>query len=157
MGHPDRSVVILSTTLSSVYRFSFCGPVLVDLDPFRLETSPKAATGANTKHLHEENSTSYRRGCVNTTALQCDLTSFNISVYGIYRAKVQALLGAETSDWVESNQTTLDKDSESVFTPRPEKSSLTSVYDLKQKDGWCTLLSLSNNQISLVIAISFTL
>ncbi|MEQ2205073.1 hypothetical protein XENOCAPTIV_024604, partial [Xenoophorus captivus] len=56
--------------------------------------------------------TSYRRGCVNTTALQCDLTSFNISVYGIYRAKVQALLGAETSDWVESNQTTLDKDTQ---------------------------------------------
>ncbi|MEQ2205074.1 hypothetical protein XENOCAPTIV_024605 [Xenoophorus captivus] len=56
MGHPDRSVVILSTTLSSVYRFSFCGPVLVDLDPFRLETFPIAAAGANTKHLHEENS-----------------------------------------------------------------------------------------------------
>ncbi|MEQ2255611.1 hypothetical protein ILYODFUR_015596, partial [Ilyodon furcidens] len=63
-------------------------------------------------HPDRSSATSYRRGCVNTTALQCDLTSFNISVYGIYRGKVQALLGAETSDWVESNQTTLDKDTQ---------------------------------------------
>uniref|UniRef100_A0A3Q2TTV6 Interleukin-10 receptor subunit beta-like n=1 Tax=Fundulus heteroclitus TaxID=8078 RepID=A0A3Q2TTV6_FUNHE len=52
----------------------------------------------------------FREGCVNISALQCDLIPFNISPYGRYRGRVRAVLGAEASAWVESNNITLDKD-----------------------------------------------
>ncbi|KAM4731518.1 interleukin-10 receptor subunit beta-like [Anableps anableps] len=54
--------------------------------------------------------TSYIPGCVNITTLHCDLTTFRISPYGIYRGRVRVLLGAEASAWVESKNNTLDKE-----------------------------------------------
>ncbi|XP_029314993.1 interleukin-10 receptor subunit beta-like [Cottoperca gobio] len=54
----------------------------------------------------------YRVGCVNISTLECDFTCLNISIfqYGKYTGRVRAQSGSETSVWVESNQTTLDKD-----------------------------------------------
>lgn len=77
-----------------------------------LVSSPKCAAIYCLLHLRSS-ATPYRRGCVNITTLQCDLTFFNISAYGRYLGRVRALLGAEASPWVESNFTTLDKESES--------------------------------------------
>ncbi|XP_071755167.1 interleukin-10 receptor subunit beta-like [Centroberyx gerrardi] len=51
----------------------------------------------------------YRVGCLNTSALRCDLTSLDINLYGTYTARVRAELGAESSVWVESPQIILDK------------------------------------------------
>ncbi|XP_069544456.1 interleukin-10 receptor subunit beta-like [Brachyistius frenatus] len=55
--------------------------------------------------------TEYRPGCMNTSGLQCDFTSFNVTVYGRYSGRVRAQLGAKSSSWVQSNEITLDKDS----------------------------------------------
>ncbi|XP_070832242.1 interleukin-10 receptor subunit beta-like [Chaetodon trifascialis] len=54
----------------------------------------------------------YRVGCVNTPYLKCDFTSLNISIteYGKYTCRVRAQVGANSSDWVESKQITLDRD-----------------------------------------------
>ncbi|XP_015247159.1 PREDICTED: interleukin-10 receptor subunit beta-like [Cyprinodon variegatus] len=52
----------------------------------------------------------YTQGCENIATHLCNLTSFEYSVYGSYKGQVRAMLGAETSDWVESNWITLDKD-----------------------------------------------
>ncbi|XP_013881259.1 interleukin-10 receptor subunit beta [Austrofundulus limnaeus] len=52
----------------------------------------------------------YREGCVNISVPQCDLTSFKTSVYGTYIGRVRALLGSESSAWVDSNHIMPDKD-----------------------------------------------
>ncbi|XP_070694070.1 interleukin-10 receptor subunit beta-like [Pempheris klunzingeri] len=54
----------------------------------------------------------YRAGCVNISHLECDFSRLNTSIsqYGKYSGRVRAQLGAESSDWVESNQINLDKD-----------------------------------------------
>lgn len=54
--------------------------------------------------------TSYKVGCVNISQLECDFTNLSISMYGKYTGRVRAQLGAESSNWVESNQITVDKD-----------------------------------------------
>ncbi|XP_047227058.1 interleukin-10 receptor subunit beta-like [Girardinichthys multiradiatus] len=110
--------ILTFSTLNGVVSGDLRRPTNVQLSSRNLnlmltwEPPAGAPSGLVYSTQYTSSATSYRRGCVNTTALQCDLTSFNISVYGIYRGKVQALLGAETSDWVESNQTTLDKDTQ---------------------------------------------
>ncbi|XP_017297555.1 interleukin-10 receptor subunit beta [Kryptolebias marmoratus] len=70
----------------------------------------------------------YRKGCVNISAPECDLTSFNITEYGNYTGRVQVLLGAESSLWVESNHITPDKDT--VIGP-PEVSVLSNGQTLE--------------------------
>ncbi|XP_072253714.1 interleukin-10 receptor subunit beta-like [Leuresthes tenuis] len=52
----------------------------------------------------------YFPGCLNTSALQCDLPTRDISQYGTYTGQVRAQLGAESSPWAESNKITLDTD-----------------------------------------------
>lgn len=61
----------------------------------------------------------YREGCVNVSILECDLTSFGISVYGNYVGRVRVLLGSESSAWVESNHIMPDKDSKPVHLVHP--------------------------------------
>ncbi|CAN9498052.1 unnamed protein product [Ophioblennius macclurei] len=53
---------------------------------------------------------SYRTACMNISALECDLTHHQLSAFGEYTGRVQARRRAESSDWVESNPITLDKD-----------------------------------------------
>ncbi|XP_040913718.1 interleukin-10 receptor subunit beta-like isoform X2 [Toxotes jaculatrix] len=60
--------------------------------------------------------TNYIEGCVNISTLECDFTRLSTSVhpsiieYGKYTGRVRAQLGSESSDWVESDHITLDKD-----------------------------------------------
>ncbi|XP_029968542.1 interleukin-10 receptor subunit beta-like isoform X2 [Salarias fasciatus] len=53
---------------------------------------------------------SYKTGCLNISALECDFTPLHLSVYGRYMGRVQAVRGAESSAWVESSPLTLDRD-----------------------------------------------
>ncbi|XP_023806799.1 interleukin-10 receptor subunit beta [Oryzias latipes] len=48
-------------------------------------------------------------GCVNTSALQCDLTHLVVSIYGRYTGRVKAQLGAQSSAWASSDDFLLDK------------------------------------------------
>ncbi|XP_023192031.1 interleukin-10 receptor subunit beta-like [Xiphophorus maculatus] len=57
----------------------------------------------------------HKPGCVNITTFQCELSNFGISLYGTYSGKVRALLGEETSAWVESKNITLD--TETLISP----------------------------------------
>ncbi|XP_034042721.1 interleukin-10 receptor subunit beta-like isoform X2 [Thalassophryne amazonica] len=52
----------------------------------------------------------YEDGCVNISALRCDFTDLNIplSEYGKYTGRVRVQSATEHSDWVESNQITMD-------------------------------------------------
>uniref|UniRef100_A0A3B3HTJ5 Fibronectin type-III domain-containing protein n=1 Tax=Oryzias latipes TaxID=8090 RepID=A0A3B3HTJ5_ORYLA len=47
--------------------------------------------------------------CVNTSALQCDLTHLVVSIYGRYTGRVKAQLGAQSSAWASSDDFLLDK------------------------------------------------
>ncbi|KAF6734260.1 Interleukin-10 receptor subunit beta [Oryzias melastigma] len=51
----------------------------------------------------------FNPGCVNTSALECDLTSLVISIYGRYTGRVKARRGAQSSEWVLSEEFVLDK------------------------------------------------
>lgn len=59
----------------------------------------------------------YTSGCVNVSSLECDFSHLGVPVseYATYTGRVRTQGGGETSTWVESNQITLDKDSETVF------------------------------------------
>lgn len=69
-----------------------------------------AASGLVYTTMYRSSFTDYRKGCVNISSLKCDFTPFKISLYGSYTGRVRAQLGAESSNWVESNHVTLDKD-----------------------------------------------
>uniref|UniRef100_A0A3P9J354 Fibronectin type-III domain-containing protein n=1 Tax=Oryzias latipes TaxID=8090 RepID=A0A3P9J354_ORYLA len=47
--------------------------------------------------------------CVNTSALQCELTHLVVSIYGRYTGRVKAQLGAQSSAWASSDDFLLDK------------------------------------------------
>uniref|UniRef100_A0A1A7WD89 Interleukin 10 receptor, beta n=3 Tax=Iconisemion striatum TaxID=60296 RepID=A0A1A7WD89_9TELE len=53
--------------------------------------------------------TAFQPACQNITELRCDLSLFNISIYGNYSGRVQALLGARRSPWTASNHIVPDK------------------------------------------------
>ncbi|XP_055015576.1 interleukin-10 receptor subunit beta-like isoform X2 [Boleophthalmus pectinirostris] len=59
-------------------------------------------------------SVQFRPACVNTSALFCELSApglgLNILEFGRYNASVRALSGNEVSDWVHSQNLTMDKD-----------------------------------------------
>ncbi|XP_073330486.1 interleukin-10 receptor subunit beta-like [Pagrus major] len=70
----------------------------------------------------------FRAGCTNTSQLQCDFSSqpnLSMSVYGKFRGRVRALLGAESSDWVQSEEIFLERDT----IIGPPNVSLTSTED----------------------------
>uniref|UniRef100_A0A1A8LQU6 Interleukin 10 receptor, beta n=2 Tax=Nothobranchius pienaari TaxID=704102 RepID=A0A1A8LQU6_9TELE len=54
--------------------------------------------------------TAFQPACWNITELRCDLSLFNISIYGNYTGRVQTLLGAHRSPWTASNHIVPDKD-----------------------------------------------
>uniref|UniRef100_A0A3Q1FE44 Interleukin-10 receptor subunit beta-like n=1 Tax=Acanthochromis polyacanthus TaxID=80966 RepID=A0A3Q1FE44_9TELE len=60
--------------------------------------------------MYRSSATDYRIGCSNISSFECDFTALKISQYGNYTGRVQALLGEESSNWVESNYITLDTD-----------------------------------------------
>lgn len=64
--------------------------------------------------VHRTTVTAYTVGCVNITALECDLTRLSesaINENGKYTGRVLVQSGSEASAWVESNQINMDGDS----------------------------------------------
>lgn len=106
--------ILTLSTLTGVVSGVLSSPTNVQLTSRNMnlnltwEPPAEAPSGLVYTTEFKSSATSYKRGCVNITTLQCDLTSFNISVYGKYTGRVRALLGAEASAWLESNITTLD-------------------------------------------------
>ncbi|XP_047457029.1 interleukin-10 receptor subunit beta-like [Mugil cephalus] len=86
---------------------------------------------------------SSKTGCVKISALECDFTQFNISVYGSYFGKVQAQLGSEESSWVESNTITMDKET-SISPPNVHVFSSGASLELNIEDPAFRISSLKN-------------
>ncbi|XP_076011296.1 interleukin-10 receptor subunit beta-like [Genypterus blacodes] len=73
--------------------------------------APEDSSGLSYETQYNTTQSKYRGGCVKSSALTCDLTSLHgsITVYGMYTGRVRALRGSESSDWVESQQITMDR------------------------------------------------
>lgn len=74
---------------------------------------------------------------MNISSTHCDLTQANISAYGLYSGSVKAVLGEESSDWVNSNEVSPDMDSEDqpsagLPPPPPTPAPLHRVFSLPQ-------------------------
>uniref|UniRef100_A0A671XYZ5 Interleukin 10 receptor subunit beta n=1 Tax=Sparus aurata TaxID=8175 RepID=A0A671XYZ5_SPAAU len=95
------------------------GPTNVSLTSFnmnlvlRWDPPEGAAGGLVYTSEYKSRFTPYKTICTNSSQLQCDFSSqpdSSISVYGKFTGRVRAQLGAESSDWVESKEIFLDRD-----------------------------------------------
>ncbi|XP_061580312.1 cytokine receptor family member b4 [Cololabis saira] len=100
---------------------------------FRWEPAPGAPTGLTYSTEYRSSATPFRPGCVKISTPECDLTPFNISVYGMYTARVRAQLGDQGSEWVLSNNITLDRET-SIGSPSVSLLSIGENLELVIKD-----------------------
>ncbi|XP_071341636.1 interleukin-10 receptor subunit beta-like isoform X1 [Trachinotus anak] len=141
-------------------------PTNVHLTSFNMDLvlrwSPPAGAASSLVYTAEYNTTviPYSVACVNISTLECDFTRLNTSIhpsiveYGKYTGRVRALLGSESSAWVESNHITLDKDT-IIGSPNISLFSNGATIEVSIKDPVFAVSSLRNVYISATYNISY--
>ncbi|XP_035507428.2 interleukin-10 receptor subunit beta [Scophthalmus maximus] len=116
------TVLILTTSTlcgSTVVSGILSRPTNVNLTSYNMNlvltwNPPKGAAGSLVYTTQYKTTvTAYTVGCVNITALECDLTRLSesaINENGKYTGRVLVQSGSEASAWVESNQINMDGD-----------------------------------------------